>query len=172
MEACILHCDLCCTAQLQVITEVLQNEKFWITWKNTELDFSLNTFFHEFHQAIISFQDSYCKLKIFLMEYFSSSKVAFMSGSELIIHCPKKKKKVQWIALVESTRPAVTVCSQSNFYFPITLVKWWLPLMVLMDVTGLDGCIQFKLYLKETWQHNSQLWWSMSSSCQIWKSKI
>lgn len=37
------HCKEC-------FIVVLQNDKFWITWKNTELHFSLSIFFHEFHQ--------------------------------------------------------------------------------------------------------------------------
>lgn len=135
MEACILHCDLCCIARLQVITEVLQNEKFWITWKNTELDFSLNTFFHEFHQAIISFQDSYCKLKIFLMEYFSSSKVAFMSGSELIIHCPKKKKKK---SPVNCSCWKYEACC--NSVLPVQLLFPHNSGQVMTTADGPDGC--------------------------------
>lgn len=72
------HLNLYCIQQLQFIVEVLQNEMFWVTWKDTELYFNI-TVFH------IEFNDFNCKLKFFLVEKFNSAKVAFISGKELIV---------------------------------------------------------------------------------------
>lgn len=46
-------------------------------------------------RQLFHFSGTYCKLNIFLMEYFISSEVAFISGNELTIRCPKKKKTKQ-----------------------------------------------------------------------------
>lgn len=44
-------------------------------------------------RQLFHFSGTYCKLNIFLMEYFISSEVAFISGNELTIRCPKKKNQ-------------------------------------------------------------------------------